>query len=249
MPRILIVADSADTRKTLRSILGEDQHQIAEVPDVMAVTHHMASHSYDAIFAETEMPDGTGMDVLAAALGADPAVAVVLLSTSSVPASRLETMRRGAFDFVTTPFQAEDIRSVARRACEHTILMRENLSLKEIFSRIEQLLSSREKGSSSVYRGTDVSPRPPARNEDSVRVAAHLGAPNHGTDVSTASRAFDLSAVLEQTEKDLIVKTLSDVSWAQAEAARRMGLSRSALAYKLHKYRIRIQSKTPGSAA
>ena len=51
--------------------------------------------------------------------------------------------------------------------------------------------------------------------------------------------SFDLTALLEQTERELIVRTLTATGGAQAEAARRMGLSRSALAYKLNKYGIR----------
>ena len=54
------------------------------------------------------------------------------------------------------------------------------------------------------------------------------------------SDPFDLTELLERTEKDLILQTLSATGGAQAEAARRMGLSRSALAYKLNKYGIRI---------
>jgi DNA-binding NtrC family response regulator len=50
---------------------------------------------------------------------------------------------------------------------------------------------------------------------------------------------FDLTGILERTEKQLILKTLTATNGAQAEAARRMGLSRSALAYKLNKYGIR----------
>jgi hypothetical protein len=50
---------------------------------------------------------------------------------------------------------------------------------------------------------------------------------------------FDLTEFLEKTEKELILRALGSTSGAQAEAARRMGLSRSALAYKLNKYGIR----------
>jgi len=50
---------------------------------------------------------------------------------------------------------------------------------------------------------------------------------------------FDLTGVLETAERELIVRTLTSTHGAQAEAARRMGLSRSALAYKLTKYGIR----------
>ena len=51
--------------------------------------------------------------------------------------------------------------------------------------------------------------------------------------------SFDLTGVLEGAEKELILRTLNSTHGAQAEAARRMGLSRSALAYKLTKYGIR----------
>ena len=51
--------------------------------------------------------------------------------------------------------------------------------------------------------------------------------------------SFNLTGVLEGAEKELILRTLKSTRGAQAEAARRMGLSRSALAYKLTKYGIR----------
>src|SRR5215831_4927999 len=57
--------------------------------------------------------------------------------------------------------------------------------------------------------------------------------------VRSVPHTFDLTALLEGTEKQLTLRTLTATSGAQAEAARRMGLSRSALAYKLNKYGIR----------
>lgn len=56
---------------------------------------------------------------------------------------------------------------------------------------------------------------------------------------ASAGNSFDLTDLLEKTEKDLIIRTLNAAGGAQAEAARRMGLSRSALGYKLNKYGIR----------
>jgi DNA-binding protein Fis len=56
----------------------------------------------------------------------------------------------------------------------------------------------------------------------------------------SGAESFDLSGVLDQIEKELIEKVLFQAGGLQAEAARRMGLSRSALAYKLQKYGIRL---------
>jgi len=55
---------------------------------------------------------------------------------------------------------------------------------------------------------------------------------------------FDLTALLERTEKDLIIRTLAASGGNQAEAGRRMGLSRSALGYKLCKYGITNKERT-----
>ena len=56
---------------------------------------------------------------------------------------------------------------------------------------------------------------------------------------SALPQSFDLTALLEKAERELIVRMLLAAGGTQAEAARRMGLSRSALAYKLNKYGIR----------
>ena len=64
----------------------------------------------------------------------------------------------------------------------------------------------------------------------------------NGTHLTTfavpGSDSFDVTAFLEGAEKELILRTLKATHGAQAEASRRMGLSRSALAYKLTKYGI-----------
>jgi len=65
----------------------------------------------------------------------------------------------------------------------------------------------------------------------------------HGLSIPFAD-SFDLTGTLEKAEKELIVRTLTSTRGAQAEAARRMGLSRSALAYKLTKYGIRSTEQT-----
>jgi DNA-binding NtrC family response regulator len=76
--------------------------------------------------------------------------------------------------------------------------------------------------------------RPGAAGADKSR-----GNGGHATPMEGLPQPFDLSEFLDQTEKELIVRTLASTRGAQAEAARRLGLSRSALAYKLTKYGIR----------
>jgi DNA-binding NtrC family response regulator len=102
-------------------------------------------------------------------------------------------------------------------------------NLRELRNLIERayILSSREE------IGVDELPLPHAD-----AVAAGKGVPPALLPRSVPE-SFDLTSLMEQTEKDLIVRVLSGTGGMQAEAARRMGLSRSALAYKLNKYGIR----------
>ena len=79
------------------------------------------------------------------------------------------------------------------------------------------------------------------------RSAAPAPSPSHGngeahlpqSSVQLPVEPFDLTGFLDKTERELILRTLGSTNGAQAEAARRMGLSRSDLAYKLGKYGIR----------
>jgi Cdc6-like AAA superfamily ATPase len=89
------------------------------------------------------MPDGEGLEVIAAVGESDPTISVVMLTGVATIELAVASMRQGAFDFLTKPFQPDVIRATARRACEHTRLRRENVLLKDAVVRLE--------GASDVY--------------------------------------------------------------------------------------------------
>jgi DNA-binding NtrC family response regulator len=221
MGRILIVDADPVMRRMLASCLRQEQHEIAEAPAVSDARQQITSKPFDVVYGDQQMPDGDGFDVLGAAREADPSLSVVFVTAVGAIDVGLESMRRGAFDFVSKPFQPEVVRATARRAIRFTALLRENVVLKETVTRLE--------GASGTHGDCD-----------SMRVISEkiaIGVPANVP--GKPWPCFDLSAFLDQTEKELIVRTLHSTGGAQAEAARRLGLSRSALAYKLTKYSIR----------
>ncbi len=143
MGRILIVDDEPNMRRILASNLRLDKHEISEAVGVDEARRSLASNDYDAVFTDQRMPDGDGLEVLAAARETDSSVAVVFLTAVGTIELAVEAMRQGAFDFLTKPFQPEVIRATARRACEHTALRRENVLLKDTVVRLE--------GTSEIY--------------------------------------------------------------------------------------------------
>jgi DNA-binding NtrC family response regulator len=155
MGRILIVDDEPHMRRILASNMRQDQHETWEAAGVEEARRNLAANDYDAVFTDQKMPDGEGLEVLSAAHESDPSLAVVFLTAVATVELAVESMRHGAFDFLTKPFQPEVVRATASRACEHTRLRRENELLKgavvrlegttEIYGESQAILDVREK--------------------------------------------------------------------------------------------------------
>jgi DNA-binding NtrC family response regulator len=137
LSRILIVDDERSMRRILSSNLAQDGHIVVEAAGVVEATACLSSNRFDAVITDQKMPDGEGLDVLARVREMDSALAVVFLTAFATVELAVESMRQGAFDFVTKPFQPDVVRATARRACEHTELLRENGLLKLTVDRLE----------------------------------------------------------------------------------------------------------------
>jgi len=137
MGRILIVDDEPHTRRVLAVNLRQDQHEVAECAGVQAARKALMAEDFDVVLTDQKMPDGDGLQVLAAAIEADPTVSVVVITAFATVDLAVESMRQGAFDFITKPFQPEVVRAAVSRACERTRLRRENVLLKDTVVRLE----------------------------------------------------------------------------------------------------------------
>jgi DNA-binding NtrC family response regulator len=135
--RILIVDDERSMRRILSSNLAQDNHTVAEADGLTEARARLSAIQFDAVITDQKMADGQGLDVLACAREVDPALSVVFLTAYATVELAVESMRKGAFDFITKPFQPEVVRATARRACEHTGLLRENNLLKLTVDRLE----------------------------------------------------------------------------------------------------------------
>jgi DNA-binding NtrC family response regulator len=135
--RILIVDDERNMRKILASNLAQDRHNVTEAAGLAEARACLSANQFDAVITDQKMPDGQGLDVLACARELDPTLSVVFLTAFATVELAVESMRQGAFDFITKPFQPQVVRATADRACEHTELLRENDLLKLTVDRLE----------------------------------------------------------------------------------------------------------------
>ena len=89
---------------------------------------------FPVVLTDLAMPDGSGLDVLAAAKQRDPATEVILITAHSTLTNAVEAMRSGAYDFVTKPFEPAELTALVDKALEKQELVNENQRLKARFS-------------------------------------------------------------------------------------------------------------------
>ncbi len=99
--RILVVDDEPNMRRILVSNLKQERYQVVEAGGVAQARRALAEDALDAVITDQKMGDGEGLDVLAAARESDPTLAVVFLTAFATVELAVESMRRGAFDFIT----------------------------------------------------------------------------------------------------------------------------------------------------
>ncbi|MGD0075191.1 MAG: sigma-54 dependent transcriptional regulator, partial [Candidatus Binataceae bacterium] len=150
MSKILIVDDEPSMVRILASGLRKEDFDVVEAGSVAQARRALSTESFEAVITDQKMADGQGLEVLAAARESDPALSVVFLTAYATVELAVESMRRGAFDFLTKPFVPEVLAATARRAVEHTGLLRDNQRLRGAVMRLER--SSEIKGCSAAIQ-------------------------------------------------------------------------------------------------
>jgi DNA-binding NtrC family response regulator len=137
MAKVLIVDDEAGMRRILTVNLRRDSHVVVEASGAGEAIGLLAREDFDVVVTDQRMPDGSGMDVLRAVQEDDPTTSVIFLTAVGTLELAVESMRHGAFDFLTKPFVPDVVRAAIRRAGERTALVRENAVLKKEMRKLE----------------------------------------------------------------------------------------------------------------
>lgn len=112
--RILIVDDEVNLRHLLRVILERDGHAVAEAADGSEALRKLDAHpTLRVVLCDVRMPRVDGMAFLDRVAGRG--LSVVMMSAYGSAETAVEALNRGAFDYVSKPFRADEIRSCVRR--------------------------------------------------------------------------------------------------------------------------------------
>jgi DNA-binding NtrC family response regulator len=137
MGKVLITDDEPNMRRILNANLRMDSNVCVEASSAAEAIVLLSKDDFDVVITDQKMPGGTGMDVLRVVQESDPTISVIFLTAVGTVELAVESMRQGAFDFLTKPFEIDVMRATIRRACERTRLLRENAVLRTTVRKLE----------------------------------------------------------------------------------------------------------------
>src|ERR687883_1497358 len=138
--RVLVVDDEEAARYGIRRALGGD-YDIKEAGSVEEARQALAAGAPDLLLLDVNLPGESGLDFLRELAGAgERSPLVVMVTAYGSERMAVEAIKTGAYDYLSKPFEIDDLRLVVKNALETVRLRRENLSLRR---RIEQVSAQR----------------------------------------------------------------------------------------------------------
>ena len=133
-PVILIVDDDPGIRESFRLIL-EEHYELVEAGDGRQAIEIVRTSEVDLVLLDIRLPEMDGIEVLERIKALDDQVEVILVTAVKTVRTAVAAMKLGAFDYVTKPFEEDDLLSVVRRALERRSLEREVVFLRSELAR------------------------------------------------------------------------------------------------------------------
>ena len=129
--RVLVVDDKPSMLHMLERVLKE-RCDITTAGDGSAALQKLAAARFDVVLSDMRMPGKDGLELLAAVRQRHPEVEVILMTAFGTVQSAVAAMQRGAFDYITKPFEPDEALVRVLRAVEHKQLRERASALAEV---------------------------------------------------------------------------------------------------------------------
>ncbi|HEY0857986.1 MAG TPA: sigma-54 dependent transcriptional regulator [Albitalea sp.] len=153
-PRILIVDDEEIVVRSCLRILEDDRYEVDSVSDGWEALRRIDENGVDVLVLDIMMPKIDGLQVLQHVKERHPDIDVIMMTGLSQIQTAVRAMKLGAFDYLSKPFDPDELKLVVERALERRRLLQENRTLKtEVSSkyRFENIIG-RSAQMQNVYR-------------------------------------------------------------------------------------------------
>lgn len=146
MSKILIIEDEASIRRVLHNILAEEfpKHQIFDAEDGIKGLEILQKETIDLVLCDIKMPKMDGIEVLETGKKLSPDTHFVMISGHGDLETAVQTMRLGAFDYISKPPDLNRLLQTVRIALDRKQIVQENTRLKRKVSKKYEMVGEAE---------------------------------------------------------------------------------------------------------
>ncbi|WP_298780399.1 sigma-54 dependent transcriptional regulator [uncultured Polaribacter sp.] len=144
MSKILVIEDESAIRRVLKKIISEENetYQVEEAEDGLLGIEMIKNNDYDLVLCDIKMPKMDGVEVLEKAKKIKPEVPIVMISGHGDLDTAVNTMRLGAFDYISKPPDLNRLLNTVRNALDKKVLIVENKRLKKKVSKNYEMIGN-----------------------------------------------------------------------------------------------------------
>ena len=136
--RLLVVDDERSMRELLSIVLRREGHDVTLAESGRVAIDWLERARFDLLISDIKMPDMSGVDVLRAAKKIDHDILSIMITAFASADTAIEAMRLGAHDYLSKPFDVDELKMKVRNALEQRQLRQENVLLKRALGTTHQ---------------------------------------------------------------------------------------------------------------
>jgi len=136
--RILLADDDSSVRRVLEFKLKQRGFDVTSVGDGAEAVRYLKESSFNLLISDIRMPGVDGIDLLGQAKSLHPEIKVILITAYAAVSQAVQAVKLGAFDYITKPFDDEELFVTIDKALRFGDLERENKQLRSKLSRAER---------------------------------------------------------------------------------------------------------------
>jgi DNA-binding NtrC family response regulator len=150
--RVLIIDDERLVLMTLEALLKRHGYHVDTAPTAAQGLKVLKSRSPTLVLLDLRLPDADGLEMLERIKSELPEVQVIILTAHDSLHNAVESIKRGAFHFISKPYAPEELLSLVENALEKQFLLRKAEELREKTEQLEKRLEIAEARPTAIFK-------------------------------------------------------------------------------------------------
>ncbi len=128
--KILVVDDESNLLNFMTLLFTEEGYDVTPADSLSQARRILQEADFDLVLCDIMMPEGSGLDLLKEIRASDSSASVIMITAYTSTDTAIEAMKLGAYDYVSKPFDVEELKILVEKALEKAELVDENIYLR-----------------------------------------------------------------------------------------------------------------------